>query len=305
MTDLIRTARALSVMAFMVAAFGGGLRAQSTRPVRLLDTAIAAHDTIVLEELLPNDTSAKLRARASHVTLGNSPLPGISRVLGQSTLLRLLKSSPDLLQQLEIPARIMILRESRELTRQEIFRSIRDALAQNHFLHGWQLTPESIRMAGPVYVTQANSRLKVLRMSVDPASGTVFFKLWPSQEPKIHPFDVSISLQPGISAWDEILHGGGSIQLDSIGNQVPQQKNRQRAPSNKSAHKPPSLDTAPLVMPGQVATILLLGDGVRVQTYGLPLERGALGQAIRVRNAATGRILVAQVIARNYVQAAF
>jgi hypothetical protein len=305
MTYMGQIVRRLSVMTLELAAIAAGVGAESARHVRLLDAVTASHDSVALADLLPGDAPAKLRARVSSITVANSPQPGITRMLQRSTLLQKLKSTPDLLQQLEIPDWIVIRRESRELTRDEVFRTIRGTLEQNHFPQALQLTPEAIRMAVPVHVTQANSGLRVLRMNLDPESGTIIFQLWPSQEPKIHPFDVSVILQPGITAWNSAIQPGRSVQFDTMGKEVPQRENHHFATAKttvRTGHKP---DTPPLVTPGQIAVILLQGNDMQVYTYGLPLERGALGDTIRVRSESTGRVFLAQVMAHNSLQAAF
>jgi hypothetical protein len=305
MTSIVRIVWRLSGITLALAAFASGAAAQSARHVLLLDTVNASHEIVVLADLLPGDAPAKLRARALGITVVNSPLPGITRMLRRSALLQKLKSAPDLLQQLEIPDRIMIRRESRELTRDEVFRTIRGILEQNHFPQASQLTPETIQMAVPVHLTRADSGLRVLNMKLDPASGTAFFQVWPSKEPKIRPFDVPVILQPGISAWDPAIQPGRSVQFDATGTEVPRRENHHPAASKTTGRKAHQPEPPPLVTPGQIAMILLQGNGMQVHTYVLPLERGALGETIHVRSGTTGRVFLAQVMAHNFLQAAF
>ena len=60
-----------------------------------------------------------------------------------------------------------------------------------------------------------------------------------------------------------------------------------------------------LAKPGQPATVLVQGDGFRIFTTAVPLQRGRKGQRIRVRDLATRRVFMAEVLDRGYLRAVF
>jgi len=63
------------------------------------------------------------------------------------------------------------------------------------------------------------------------------------------------------------------------------------------------LKAAQLIAPGEQVQILSRSGGIFVQMAGEALSGGSLGQQIRVRNLASGRVLRVRVIARGQVEA--
>jgi len=69
-------------------------------------------------------------------------------------------------------------------------------------------------------------------------------------------------------------------------------------PLVRSQQKQPSAATeahAPLVKPGQKVRLAEEVSGMRLSAPGICLQAGSLGQRIRVRNAASGRVVLARV----------
>jgi flagella basal body P-ring formation protein FlgA len=68
---------------------------------------------------------------------------------------------------------------------------------------------------------------------------------------------------------------------------------------------PTKVDSVILVQPGKPTTLRLLSGSMRMLLEVIPLERGVLGQKIRVRLPATGKVLQGQVVGAGRLEAAF
>ncbi|HUA01655.1 MAG TPA: flagella basal body P-ring formation protein FlgA [Candidatus Aquilonibacter sp.] len=139
----------------------------------------------------------------------------------------------------------------------------------------------------PVSVTVDDPGLQVLRIDPDVTPGVVRVRLWTSNEPAIHPFDVRILEARYLLQWlgdaDEATHASVVFVADS----------RLRGAARFArplAPKPPEL-----VFPGRRATLLMQSSDMQIRTSVMPLDCGVAGQEVRVRNLSTGEILQAKV----------
>jgi len=68
--------------------------------------------------------------------------------------------------------------------------------------------------------------------------------------------------------------------------------------TGRAVSKPPVL-----VKPGRPATLVMLGQNVRITTTVEPLQPGSKGQCILVRDLTTSRVLSAEVLGEGLLQA--
>jgi hypothetical protein len=117
--------------------------------------------------------------------------------------------------------------------------------------------------------------------------------MWASQEPQFLPFEVTTRQNEGLIS--ELAGGladaGAGVQTESptLGQGV------------SHGHSNPPV----LAKPGTLATLIMLGQNVRITTTVLPLQPGAKGQSILVRESTTARVMTAEVVDLNLLQVRF
>jgi flagella basal body P-ring formation protein FlgA len=60
-----------------------------------------------------------------------------------------------------------------------------------------------------------------------------------------------------------------------------------------------------LAKPGTLATVIMLGQNVRITTTVAPLQPGVRGQIILVRDLSSARLMTAEVVDENLLQMRF
>jgi hypothetical protein len=173
----------------------------------------------------------------------------------------------------------------RQLSRQEILQAIQNDLARRGISGGAGLRPEDLIVQSSVPALKADLGLRVKATGYDPIRRQTVFVLWASQEPQFLPFRVSTKLDPGSLSLDA-TNGPGTV-----------------AKGSGSGH----LNSQPLalVKPRMPATLVMLGENVRVTTIVVPLQPGYEGQVILVRDTTTARVMKAQVVGEGLLQSNF
>lgn len=241
--------------------------------IRIRDEVSVGGERFTLADLLPPDTAEPLLTGARSIPLGYAPLPGATRVLYRLSVERRMQQHPKLISEIEVPERVLVRRKARLLTGDEIYRAIRDSLEKNGKCTSGvcaNLSAEALRWPA-IHVTQEDSGLRVTSMEFDARRRRTRFRLWASLEPASHPFDVFA--QPM----------GGS--------HLPPGKAQGRVRNDA------------LVFPGRAATLVFEGPGVRATTSVVALERGGMGQRIRVRRVENRAVIVGEVIGAQRLRA--
>jgi hypothetical protein len=190
-------------------------------------------------------------------------------------------------------------REARPLWRQEIFQAVQSGLAQSGTWTRRGLRPEDLNIQSSVPSLKADMGLEVKRVRYDPIRREVVFELWTSQEPQYLPFDVTTRRDPqslgltSLSAGKPEDAGGLSHEFrtesPATGHEVPQARSKLPV----------------LVKPGRPATLVMLGQNVRITTTVIPLQPGIKGQSILVRDPDTARVMTAEVVDAGLLRTSF
>jgi len=182
----------------------------------------------------------------------------------------------------------------RPLSRREIFQAIQNDLAQRGV--SGELRPGDLKIQSSVPVLKVDKGLMVKNIRYDPIRRETVFELWASQVPQYLPFAVTTRRDPqslGLTshlAWKPGEAGGGFLtESHTTGQGVSQA--RSKAPV--------------LVKPGRPATLVMLGQNVRITTTVVPLQPGSKGQCILVRESTTARVMRAEVIDEGLLQTSF
>ncbi|MGH9325408.1 MAG: flagellar basal body P-ring formation chaperone FlgA [Terriglobia bacterium] len=285
--------------------------------IPLLTHVILRSNTFTLADLLPGNAPAELRWEAAKIVLGDAPQPAASRLLYCEQLQFLLRDHPSLLAVLKLPSQIALERFHRAITVQEVANAIRQALGDQGPAGKDPLDLKGLQFSTPVYVTQNDPGLEVLRIESDPLRHETRFRLWTSKEPGNLPFTVVIPHEvklPTLVALHPLVAGEIVSATDFA---VVMRPGTQSSSSpTTTASTLSGLETrAPLhagqavnqdqfaqpalVEPGTLATLVLKSSAFSIKTIVIPLEQGVLGQEVRVRNVESRRVVEAKVVGRD------
>ncbi len=272
---------------------------------------------LTLADLLPATAPESLREATRGIKLGVAPQPPVLRILYRQQLRFLMAAHPRLLARFVIPDEIVIQRSYRLLTRNEVIQAIQAALRNEGAREMSGSALAKVHFSAPVYVTQKDPGLRVIRIECDPSRGETQFRLWTSKEPGILPFDVTLqssvevptliashTLAPGqvVSAADFTValtpasrsaSGQPAAAADFEGME-PRTLVRRGQPVQRN-----EFGQAVLVEPDTLATLIVRGGGFNIKTMVTPLEQGVMGQEIRVRNIESRQVVEAQVAGRD------
>lgn len=271
---------------------GNSAQAARIPRIELLRQVRIAGASVLLSDLLPASAPASLRARAAEISLGASPLVGNTRILERDAVERRVGGSHDVLLEVAVPERIVVSRDARPITLTEVFVAVRMALQHGGLPAADILRPEDILLESQVFVGPGDSGLQVMRMDLDRGLRRARFLLWPSLDPKVLPFFVTASL------GGETPLGPGHLvtPFDKVA------KNNSIAPARTTTPEPKK---EILIAQGELATLMLHSDALRIFVDVVSLEHGTLGQQIRVRMVDSGKIFNAQVDGRARLEAKF
>ncbi len=192
---------------------------------------------------------------------------------------------------------VLPLNPPRLLSRQEIFQAIQDELARRGIAKRGEFYPGDLIIQSSLPVLSADIGLKVKRIGFDPLRRVIVFELWASHEPQYLPFEVTTHRDPrslglNLDLASRLLDaGGGDPRAESSASGLAGSQLRSKAPV--------------LAKPGTLATLIMLGQNVRITTSADPLQPGSKGQWILVRESSTARVMKAEVIAEGLLETSF
>jgi hypothetical protein len=268
----------------------GAALASRIPKIELAREVTVAGSRVLLSDLLPATAPESLRERASEIGIGAAPLPGNTRFLEREAIESQVGSNVGILSEVSIPERIIVRTDSRPITVNEVFETIRAALAQKGLISAGTLRPEDILLESQILVAPGDSGLQVMRMDLDHGLRRARFLLWPSRSPKVIPFFATAKLEGDLSG----LQYRATADPGHIAN------TRAIVPA---VARPAKAEI--LVGQGERATLLLHSEVLRMFVDVVSLERGTLGQQIRVRMADTGKVLNARVDGRSHLEVTF
>jgi hypothetical protein len=161
---------------------------------------------------------------------------------------------------------------------------------------GEELRPGDLNIQSSLPALKDDVGLQVKRIGFDPIRREMVFELWASHEPQYLPFEVTTRRDPqslGLTPrpeWELGEAGGES----SSGN-----------PAIAPGGSRDRLKLPVLAKPGKPATLIMLGQNVRITTTVVPLQPGCKGQSILVRDPATARVMRAEVVEEGLLRTSF
>jgi hypothetical protein len=284
--------------------------AQAARiKIPLIREAVVRGGSIYLSDLLPDTSPSEIRILAQKILVGQSPQPGSIRVLSNDAMVRLL-GEEHLLNDVDVPDRILVRRSGRLITKEEVMEAIRTTLRRNEMFATVEITPEAVHFPASVLVSTANADLRVTRVEMDRTLHLMKFWLVSGADPAILPFMVMARPTGGTNDLAKML---GLPPIHEPGTAVTSQSNAAKQMSVRMENGLSDLHPerqpkqgVTYVEAGKIARLhLVSGTMTQIFLTVTALERGAIGQRIRVRIQTTGKILDAQVVGRGQLEAEY
>jgi len=299
-------------------------------------------ETVRLSDLLPPGASAELGEICARISLGKPPLPASQRVIWKRQIERQLSDFPSVLEQLEIPERLIITCKQRRLSTAEIWTAIETFMtgeglrvpvaqtcsprsaAGGSIGRAKATDPErqvcaadGLNLQAPVYVTKFDPGLEVKRVEPDRVRRKIRFLLWASNEPQVSPFYVTVEEMSGRAAWTSAHNT--QIGLNPTATESPldpatggdladfspwSSGNSPRVTVFTAGFHPQTASPrVVLVTAGKLAKLVVETATLRMTALVTPLESGVKGQLIRVRNPDTRRVFEAEVAGMDLLRA--
>lgn len=177
-------------------------------------------------------------------------------------------------------------RQAHPLSPQAILNAIQLDLAQKGATRS-ALQVGDLRIQSAVPALRSDAGLQVRKITYDLLRREIVFQLWAANEPEYLPFQVTARRDPSALGLKAVAGWRGD-DVNAAG-----------------AHKPGEEPPMVLAKPRTVATLVMLGQNVRVTTAVEPLQPGIKGQRILVRDLDTKRIMSAQVVGRSLLETEF
>jgi len=284
--------------------------------IRIPKFAEVQGDTIRLSDLLPPDAPADLEQIGARIALGDSPDPACQRVLSKDQIELQLREFPSVREQLELPERLIVFCKQRRLSPDEIWTAIDGFLAAEGLSATGAVLQRLPSYQATVFVTKQDPGLVVKRMDPDRVRRQIRFLLWTSNEPEVLPFYVTVEEPPRNAGrlWSSQADAGPAANLAVNPEGIWKTEEQSVAGlligsrSGVPAHRAGSTLTVAspaliLVTKGKPAKLVVETQTLRMTALVTPLESGAQGQVIRVRNLDTQRVFNAEVVGEGLLQA--
>jgi hypothetical protein len=181
---------------------------------------------------------------------------------------------------------------ARAITPQEIRATIERALAARGLATEAHAIGERLTFGVPVFVTRDDAALEVTDVRCEPSSNKTLFRLRAAGDPQTLPFFVMA--EGCAEALTKPFPGPRSAMPIA----------RSMSHFRRAQRRPRAQNRPVLAEPGKPAKLVVEGEGFRISTRVMPLERGAEGQQIRVRALDSRRVMKVRVIGPALVAAA-
>jgi hypothetical protein len=271
------------ILLLFAAAFASGAARPNGLRVALLADAVVQGDTILLANLLPENASRALRASVESISLGAAPQNGAARCFRRDAILAALQRTMLSPASFLIPEVVTVRRAARLLTREQAVAAIQSALAKSHVAGHPEFRPADLTFDSVLAVPSADARLEVTQIRFDKAIGRVRIRLQPRTAPGANAFFVTARVAPE-----------ASTRLSATA-----------APLTFRSKTASVDDSSVLVDPRQFARLHLSSPSARMLLVVRPLQRGHLGETIRVRLLSSGKTLQARVAGKDSLEADF
>jgi hypothetical protein len=260
------------------------LRAGTLRIALLADTEVFG-DSILLSNLLSRDAPWSVRQTSEAVFVAPAPRLGTSRTMSSATIAEALETAGWSTSSFIIPERVSVKRVGRLVTREEIIAAIQSAVATTSQgdQHAYRL--EDVRLDSAVRISVSDPGVRMTQMVLDQTTGCTWFRFRATAAPAVLPF-YATDCTPSSTRKSSVIPSFASANV-------------------ASSNLPSEIASPVLVDPGRPARLCLRSHDSEMLLIVQPLQRGRLGEIIRVRLAGTGKTLNGRVTGPAYLDAAY
>jgi hypothetical protein len=253
------------------------------RVVLLADVQVQG-DAILLANLLPPNAPRAISDAAGRITLGSAPQTGTPRQISNDAIVAAIQDAGLQPASFVVPVTVTVHRTGRPLTQTDIWPAIQSFLEKHPVSALRNLRPTDLTLAASVAISGNSNRLAVTRLTFDAALHRYNFCLRIQNVPGAQCFEVTarISSSPSDGARRGFKQAGTSQDAFDL-----------------------SDSTMVLVDPRQSAHLRLHSPDSEMLLAVQPLQRGHLGETIRVRLRPSGKTLQARVVGQNALDAIF
>jgi hypothetical protein len=238
-------------------------------------------DILVLADLLPPNAPRDLKSIAANVALGSSPQIGTLRYLSRDFIFSILDEIELPSSSFTVPETVAIRRTSRPISRDEVAAAVLISLRRNPALPSIDIS--TLTLGASVDVPDSDPRLEVLQTILDAPLARIRFRLAAKAVPTAVPFFATARLAPDSATAISRIVLARSVALPALNPVV--------API--------------LVLAGRPAHLHIHSANSDMQLIVKPLQRGRLGETIRVQLPGSTRTLQGRVIAPGQLDATF
>lgn len=253
----------------------------------LLNEVRVSGNSIYLSDLLPPQTSSEFRSFAARIRLGSAPAPGASMTIKAEKIEELIPRSTRM--ELRLPSEIVVRRDARLVSREEVLAAVNAALSSNSFPGNPRIDPDDLHFGAQVRVASDEAHLRVRQVEFDPGLQQARFLMVSSDAPRSLPFWVTGRLRSEPPA-------AGATSLTQV------------SLSSRLSHTSPSdtsLGSDVLIASGKPAHLHVVSGSMQMFLDVIALEPGGLHQTIRVRVPASNRVLRGEIVAPGRLEARF
>jgi len=253
--------------------------------VALLEHAQVRSDSVFLSDLLPTDIPNTLREAATKISFGAAPQNGTSRQISRASIVATLAENGLSPASFVVPEVLTVERSGHQVTREEVYSAIRQALDRNRFAELPSFQLEDLSLDATVFVPDDHPDLEVTQAAFDEFIGRARFRLWTRSAPEVHPFFATARI---------------STQFGSLSPASTPARSAVVSASSESSIAQPYL-----IESNRFARLQLHSLNANILLQVKALQRGRLGDVIRVRLPGNGKTLLARVIGSQSLNASF
>jgi len=264
---------------------------EASAPIALLSEVDLKTANVRLSDLLPADAPDSLRKASAAVPLGRAPVAGSVRRMTREEIEHALVDQPQVLAAVSVPADVVIRRVYRRLSREEVAAVISAALGRDNVID-----PAALNVQLSTPVTCEDPGLEVTAIEFDALHQVTRFRLWTAKEPGNLPFAVTIPGRwMGAKGTPPEAPAAAEARAVTHSGKQPSVSASREIVLNAVAVRPFAKRPEMLVKAGVATRLVIEGADYRLTSTVIPLQPGALGQEIRVRDPLTHKISSAQV----------
>jgi hypothetical protein len=262
----------------------GRVRPNRIRPVvtpiiTLKSAAYVTGEAIRLSDLLPEAAPEELRDASQGIDLGRAPQLGSMRVYEAAHIVEILNSHPEVARQITVPDQVAVSRSGNRLKTEVLQNAIKTFLRDKD---AEDLPDSALRWSRDITTSEPNPALEVRSVTWDSTRRFLQFSMRCVKAAECRDFLVYLELPERT-----LTHVSQKLGLNTSAAAKPS------GVAGESGNGPV------LIQAGRKVQLIMKGDGIQISLPVICLQNGRAGEKIRVRDAGSARVFLAEVVSRD------